>query len=87
MCAHVAMSVLVYFAYVRRKLSPFFDALAIHVAIDATAAILGAKHLWLVESILAVVAMICLVWLVRFWRGFRRGVRSKRRTRPYFRFF
>lgn len=67
MCGHVAMSVLVYFAYVRRRWLPFFGALALHVAMDASVTVFG-KQIWAIETFLAIVGVICLWGVIRFWR-------------------
>ncbi|MFC0213713.1 YhfC family intramembrane metalloprotease [Paenibacillus chartarius] len=65
--AHVAMSVLVYTAYVRRRWMPYFAALAVHVAIDATAAVLAGRLL-VQESIILLVGIVCLWGMIRWWR-------------------
>jgi len=65
---HVAMSALVYAAYVRRKWLPLWGALGLHIVLDSSAALLAPRHLWLEELLLAAVAAVCLGGLVRFWK-------------------
>jgi uncharacterized membrane protein YhfC len=67
LCGHVAMSLLVYLAYVRRRWLPYFAALGVHVALDAVAALLRG-HLALQETILALAGAVCLWATIRYWR-------------------
>ncbi|MCD1258664.1 YhfC family intramembrane metalloprotease [Paenibacillus athensensis] len=76
---HVAMSALVYTAYVRRKWLPLWGALGLHIVLDGSAALLAPRHLWLEELLLAVVAAVCLWGLVRFWK---RGAGDAVHTAP-----
>lgn len=67
MCGHVAMSLLVYAAYTRRRWLPYFAALGIHVALDAAAALLHGR-IAAAETIIGIVGALCLWLTIRWWR-------------------